>query len=85
MLSIGRRKHCVSFYDNEETEEPSEVEMTQGIDCEGVDTTGLRYPKPDIAELGIADFLSEQEVGVLRDNLVEDIDAWLRASTAYAM
>jgi hypothetical protein len=48
--------------------------MIQSIDCEGVDT-GLRYP-------GLADFLSEQEVGVLGDNLEEDTDAWLHVSTA---
>jgi hypothetical protein len=79
-LHFGIRKHCVPYYDNEEAEEPSGVEMIQSIDCG--DTNRLRYKNPDVSELDMADFLSEQELGVLFENLEEETDAWMQVSTA---
>jgi hypothetical protein len=46
VLYFGIRKHCVSFYENDEDEETSGVEMVECVDCEGVDSNGLRYRYP---------------------------------------
>jgi hypothetical protein len=75
-LHFGIRKHCVPYYDSEDADEPSEVEMIQSIDCEGggLDVGGVRYGKPQVSELDMAKFLSEQELEVLCDNLGKDID-----------
>jgi hypothetical protein len=61
-LHCGIRKHCVPFYASEEADEPSGVEMVKSIDYDGADTNGLRYQKPDITGLDMADHLSEQEL-----------------------
>jgi hypothetical protein len=37
-LHFGIRRHCVPFYDNEESGEPSGVEMIESVGCEGMDT-----------------------------------------------
>jgi hypothetical protein len=68
--AIADDRAAMPFYDNEEAEEPSGVEMIHSIDGQGVDTSGnhngLRYKKPDISGLDImADFLSQQELEVL--------------------
>ncbi len=81
-LHYGIRKHCVPFYASDETDEPSGVEMVESIDYDGADTNGLRYQKPNITGLDMADLLSEQEHGVLWENLPDDSDEWLEVSTA---
>jgi hypothetical protein len=43
--------------------------MVESIDYEGADTNGLRYQTPDATGLDMADHLSEQELGVLWENL----------------
>jgi hypothetical protein len=50
--------------------------MIQSIDCEGggLGIGGVRYGKPQVSELDMAKFLSEQELEVLCDNLGKDID-----------
>jgi hypothetical protein len=55
-LHFGIRQLSVPYYDNEEAKEPSGVEMIQSIDCEGVDTSELRYKKPITSGLDMADF-----------------------------
>ena len=56
--------------------------MIESIDCEGMNTNGLRYKKPDHTGLDMADYLSEQELGVLCDHLEEDTPAWMQVATA---
>jgi hypothetical protein len=53
---FGIRQLSAPYYDNEEAKEPSGVEMIQSIDCEGVDTSELRYKKPITSGLDMADF-----------------------------
>jgi hypothetical protein len=80
------RVNSVPFYDNAEAKEPSGVEMIHSIDYEGVDTSGnrkgLRYKQPDVSGLDMADFLSQQELEALWNNLDESTEAWLQVSAA---
>jgi hypothetical protein len=80
------RVNSVPFYDNAEAKEPSGVEMIHSIDYEGVDTSGnrkgLRYKQPDVSGLDMADFLSQQELEALWNNLDESTGAWLQVSAA---
>jgi hypothetical protein len=85
-LHFGIRKNSIPFYANDDDEEPSGVEMIESIDYEGdgEDINTLRYARPDISGLDMVNFLSDQELGVLFDNLEEDSDEWLRVATAIA-
>jgi hypothetical protein len=60
--------------------------MIHSIDYEGVDTTGsrkgLRYNPPDVSGLDMADFLSQQELEALWNNLDENTDACMQVSAA---
>ncbi len=47
----------------------------------GLNIDGLRYGKPQVSELDMAKFLSEQELGVLFEYLEEETDAWMTVST----
>jgi hypothetical protein len=67
------RVSSVPFYDKVDSKELSGVEMIHSIDYEGVDATGsrkgLRYNPPDVSGLDMADFLSQQELEALWNNL----------------
>jgi hypothetical protein len=80
------RINSVPYYDNAESKEPCGVEMIHSIDYDGVDTCGnnkgLRYKKPDVSGLDIADFLSQQELEALWNNLDENTDEWMQVSAA---
>jgi hypothetical protein len=58
----------VPYYDDEGGYRTKRVDMIQSIDCErGQDTSGRRYKKkPVTSDLDGADFLSIQELEVLR-------------------
>jgi hypothetical protein len=43
---------------------------------------GFRYNPPDVSGLDMADFLSQQELEALWNNLDENSDAWLQVSAA---
>jgi hypothetical protein len=84
-LHFRMRVNSVPFYDNEEAKEPSGDEMIHSIDYDGVDTSGnmgLRYKKPDVSGLDMADFLSQQELEALWNNLDEYTAEWLQVSAA---
>jgi hypothetical protein len=69
-----------------DSKEPSGIEMIHSIDYEGVDATGsrkgLRYNPPDVSGLDMPDFLSQQELEALWNNLDKNSDAWLQVSAA---
>lgn len=81
-LHCGIRKHCIPFYENEGSTQPTGVEMIESMELQR-DVPELKYPTPEVDQYPL-DMLDEQELRCLVEGLPEDHDDWLEVNNAYA-
>ena len=83
-LHCGIRKIYVPYYESENQEQPSGVEVFESNDP--VDARSLKYETPDVSGYSgedIAKLLTQQELQVIMNDLPTDSPGWNRYSVAY--
>ena len=84
-LHCGIRKHCVPYYDNDESTAPSGVEIVEILEG-AADMSGMRYHKPLEGDLPALSNLALNQLEFLLSHLVEDVDGeWNEVSEAIAI
>ena len=85
-LHCGIRKMYVPYYESENQEQPSGVEVFES--CDPVDARSLKYETPDVSghsSEDIAKLLNQQELHVIMNDLPTDCPEWQRYSVAHLL
>jgi len=85
-LHCGSRKMYVPYYESENQEQPSGVEVFES--CDPVDARNLKYETPDVSghsSEDIAKLLNQQELHVIMNDLPTDCPEWQWYSVAHLL